>query len=231
MTTEGGRVRGLGGLVGALVTTAVATVVALGGAAAPARATSRDIPDMALVVAGDSGRTTTLRPGDRRFALLWQLLAPTRTRTERVPEAWQRGRYPPARATVVWALTGIGGWPYTRRAPGGDVAIERQDQVFLAADGTPWVRSDPAPDVADDDIRWRRVPKDVFERLERDGLFGAAPAAPGGGLRDDLRWAAVGLGAGLALGAGGTLAVRRRAAAQRVAEPPRQELIDLGELG
>ncbi|MFF3909096.1 hypothetical protein ACFYZJ_24645 [Streptomyces sp. NPDC001848] len=222
--------RGLGGLVAALVTTVVAAMTVL-GAAVPARAMSRDIPDLALVVAGDSGRTTTLRSGERRFALLWQLLAPTETRTDRVPQAWQRGRYPRARATVVWALTGIGGWPYTRRAPGGDVAIERQDQVFLAEDGVAWVRSDPAPDVTDDDVRWRRVPKDVFEQLERDGLFGAAPAAPGGGLPDDLRWAAVGLGAGLALGAGGTLAVRRRAAARGVAEPPRQELIDLGELG
>ncbi|UXY21514.1 hypothetical protein N8I84_24610 [Streptomyces cynarae] len=223
--------RGLGGLVGALVTTAVATVVALGGAAVPARAMSRDIPDLALVVTGDSGRTTTLRSGDRRFALLWQLLAPTETRTERVPETWQRGRYPRARATVVWALTGIGGWPYTRRAPGGDVAIERQDQVFLAADGTPWVRSDPAPDVADDDIRWRRVPKDVFERLERDGLFGAAPAAPGVVFRTTCAGRPWGSGRGWRWVPVARWSYDGARAAQRVAEPPRQELIDLGELG
>src|SRR5690348_12894728 len=117
MTTEGGRVRGLRGLVVALVL----TVVALGGTAAPARAESRDIPDLALVVAD---RTVTLHPGDAQFSVLWQLLEPMETRTERVPEAWTRGRYPRVRATVVWALTGIGGWPCTRRAPGGDVAIE-----------------------------------------------------------------------------------------------------------
>ncbi|MER6356788.1 hypothetical protein ABT186_34525 [Streptomyces sp. NPDC001634] len=206
MTRRGGRVRGLGGLVAALV----GTVVALAGAAAPAGAVSKDIPDLALVVANDTGRTTTLRSGDRDFALLWQLLSPTESGTERVPQAWERGQYPRVRATVVWGLTGIGGWPYTQRAPRGDVAIERQDQVLLAEDGTAWVRSDPAPDVSDDDVRWHRAPRSVFERLEKGGLFGPPAAAAGGGSSDTLRWGAVGLGAGLALGAGGTFAALRR---------------------
>ncbi|MFD1662002.1 hypothetical protein ACFSL4_28395, partial [Streptomyces caeni] len=166
MTKNGGRVRTLGRLVAALAVTAGALTAAAG----PARAAGKDIPDLALVIAAGTGRTTTLRAGEGDFALLWELLGPTERRTERVPDAWLRGRYPRVRATVVWGLTGIGGWPYTRRAPGGDVAIERQDQVFLAGDGTAWVRSDPAPDVADDDVRWHRVPRPVFDRLAKGGL-------------------------------------------------------------
>ncbi|MFD0504830.1 hypothetical protein ACFQ0G_21840 [Streptomyces chiangmaiensis] len=217
--------RGPGRPVAALVL----TVAALAGAAAPSQAVSEDIPDLALVVANGSGRTTTLRSGDRDFALLLQLLSPMESRTEQVPEDWTRGRYPRVRATVVWALTGIGGWPYTRRAPGGDVAIEQEDQVFLAADGTAWVRSDPAPDVSDDDIRWRRAPRAVFDRLAKSGLFGE-PVKAEDDSADGLRWGAVGVGAGLALGGGGVFVALRRAAARREAGPPRQEVIDLGEL-
>ncbi|MFC9077745.1 hypothetical protein ACFTY7_12015 [Streptomyces sp. NPDC057062] len=221
----GGLVRGPGRLLAALAV----TVAALAAAAAPSQAVSKDIPDLALVVTGGSGRTTTLRSGDHDFALLLQLLSPMDGGTERVPEDWTRGRYPRVRATVVWALTGIGGWPYTRRAPGGDVAIEREDQVFLAQDGTAWVRSDPAPDVSDDDIRWRRVPRSLFDRLARDGLLGERVAAEDDSA-DGLRWGAVGLGAGLVLGGGGAFVALRRAAARRDAGPPRQELIDLGDL-
>ncbi|MFF3510123.1 hypothetical protein [Streptomyces sp. NPDC002573] len=224
MRSEGEGVRGLRALVAAL-TMAVAV---LAGAAAPAWAMRKDIPDLALVVTNGTGRTTTLRSGDQRFALLWQLMSPTENGTEPVPGAWTEGRYPRVRATVVWALTGIGGWPYTRRAPGGDVAVERQDQLFLAADGTPWVRSDPAPDVSDDDIRWHRAPRLVFDRLEREGLFEQSAPAAADGLPDGLRWGAAGAAAGLALGVLGPYAVRR-AAARRQGMPrePRQELIEL----
>ncbi|CAM5271812.1 hypothetical protein STENM36S_02067 [Streptomyces tendae] len=72
---------------------------------------------------------------------------------------------------MLWGLTGVGGWPQTERAPGGDVAMLRQDQLFLAEDGTPWVRTDPAPDVADDDIRWHRVPRDTYAWLADEGFF------------------------------------------------------------
>ncbi|MEV6029143.1 hypothetical protein [Streptomyces sp. NPDC052036] len=203
-------------------------VAVLAGAAAPAWAMRKDIPDLALVVTNGTGRTTTLHSGDQDFALLWQLMSPTETATEPVPDAWTEGRYPRVQATVVWALTGIGGWPYTQRAPGGDVAVERQDQVFLAADGTPWVRSDPAPDVSDDDIRWHRAPRSVFDRLEREGLFEQSVPAAEDGSSDGPRWGAVGAAAGLALGVCGTYAVRR-AAARRQGMPrePRQELIEL----
>lgn len=212
---------------GALVAALTVTVAVLAGAA-PAQARGKDIPDLALVVTNGTGRTTTLRSGDRDFAVLWQLMSPTETATEPVPDAWTRGRYPRVRATVVWALTGIGGWPYTRRAPGGDVAVERQDQVFLAADGTPWVRSDPAPDVSDDDIRWRRAPRSAFDRLERDGLFGPPAPAATAGTSEGLRWGAAGLAAGLGLGVCGTYALRRTAARrQGMPREPRQELIDL----
>ncbi|GAA5700830.1 hypothetical protein Save01_01633 [Streptomyces avermitilis] len=190
----------------------------------------RDIPDLALVIAGGSGRTVVLRSGQRDFARIWQLLGPMNVGTEKVPDAWARGRYPKVRATVVWGLTGIGGWPYTDRAPGGDVGIERQDQVFLAEDGTPWVRTDPAPDVADDDVRWHRATRSVFAEVNRSGLFGAAPAPPADEGPSAVRWGVWGLGTGLALGVGGTLLVRRTAARREGAGPPReprQELIDL----
>ncbi|PZG84257.1 hypothetical protein C1I97_34185, partial [Streptomyces sp. NTH33] len=126
--------------------------------------------------------------------------------------------------------TGVGGWPMTHRPPGGDVAMERQDQLIVAEDGTPWVRSDLAPDVEDDDIRWHRAPRDLYERLEHAGLLGDADRTSSGGARlgsgGPLWWAA----GGLAVGVGGTL-LMRRAAARRGAGPPREEprqqLIDL----
>ncbi|MFI9648532.1 hypothetical protein ACIHAA_19805 [Streptomyces sp. NPDC052040] len=224
MRSEGTGVRGRRGSVAALVAAAVVLV----GAAAPARAMSSDIPDLALVTANGSGRTTALRSGDRDFALLWQLLSPTETSTEPVPDGWRRGHLPQVRASVVWALTGIGGWPYTRRAPGGDVAVERRDEVFLAADGTPWVRSAPAPDFSGAGVRWHRGPRPVFDRLEKEGLLGGPAAPAGDGSSGGLRWGAAGLAAGLALGVGGSWA-GRRAAARRQGEPrePRHELIDL----
>ncbi|MEV5984400.1 hypothetical protein AB0L85_05190 [Streptomyces sp. NPDC052051] len=211
------------GLVAALG----AAALVLAGSATSAKAVGKLSPGLALVVANDTGRTTTLRQGDRDFTLLWRLLGPTETRSEQVPEAWRQGRYPRVRATVVWGLPGVGGWPQTRRPPGGDVAIDREDQVLLAEDGTPWVRSDPAPDVDDDDIRWRRAPRDTFDRLEQAGLWDP-PATEATDTSDRLRWGAWGLGAGLVLGGGGGYVVRR-AAARRGRPPaePRHELIDL----
>lgn len=206
-------------------------------ASAPGATAARaDTPDMAVVVAAGTGHTTLLHSGDRDFALLWRLLAPRFTGTERVPDAWAAGDYPAARATVIWGMTGVGGWPQTSRAPGGDVALEREDQVFLASDGTPWVRSDPSPDVADDDVRWHRAPRSVFDRLvERGGPFGpGTPAVPAAerdtGPAVSAKWAAAGLAVGLLVGAGGTRLIRRAAARHDTAGPPReprQELIDL----
>ncbi|MFI6015427.1 hypothetical protein ACIBAG_42830 [Streptomyces sp. NPDC051243] len=206
-------------------------------AAAPTRA--RDVPDVAVVVAGGTGRTVSLHSGEPAFARLWQLLQPTYVGTERVSEEWVEGRHPPMRITVVWGLTGVGGWPQTDRPPGGDVAIQRQDQLFVTEDGTPWVRSDLAPEVEDDDIRWHRAPRSVFERLDLARLFGetkdglvtqaAATTGPGPAV-DDAGWAVAGLAAGFAAGVGGTLLIRR-AAARPGAGPPREEpgqvLIDL----
>ncbi|MDV7217801.1 hypothetical protein [Streptomyces prunicolor] len=194
----------------------------------------RDIPDLALVVTGDSGRTETWRSGQSSFARLWTLLQPTYAGTERVSREWEAGRYPEVRITVVWGLTGVGGWPRTSRAPGGDVAVEREDQLFVAADGTPWVRTDPAPEVADDDIRWHRAPRAVFAQMERAGALGGTDAtgkAVGDGagsaeLAGRAWWAA----AGVAVGVGGTLLIRRAAARGEAGPPreePRQELIDL----
>ncbi|MGW0612942.1 hypothetical protein [Streptomyces sp. NPDC002788] len=216
----------------------MSAVGATGTAAAALPARGPDVPDVAMVVAGGTGRTTAVRSGEPVFARLWQLLQPLHTETERVPEDWVEGRFPPVRFTVVWALSGVGGRPATNRPPGGDVAVERQDQLLVAEDGTPWVRSDLAPAVEDDDIRWHRAPRSHFERLDQARLLGdtaggpvestAAGDLPGGPVRGDLRWAV----AGLAAGVGGTLLIRR-AAARRAAGPPREEprqvLIDLDE--
>ncbi|MFI9763119.1 hypothetical protein ACIHFB_34930 [Streptomyces sp. NPDC051963] len=207
-----------------------------------------DIPDLAVVTANGTGRTTVLRSGEREFADLWQLLQPTYVGTERVPDEWFEGRYPPVRIIVVWGMTGIGGWPQSNRPPGGDVALERQDQLFMAGDGTPWVRSDPAPDVQDDDIRWHRAPRSVFADLDTTGLLGtvgdgraldtgpdAASGAAGAGSAEDgagragdtpvqgsgdVWWAVPGLAVGFVTGVGGTLLIRR-AAAGHEAGPPR----------
>jgi hypothetical protein len=194
----------------------------------------RDIPDLALVVAGDTGRTRTWHSGESWFARLWTLLRPTYAGTERVSQEWEAGRYPAVRITVVWGLTGVGGWPRTSRAPGGDVAVEREDQLFVTADGTPWVRTDPSPEVADDDIRWHRASRSAFTQVERAGLLGEAGAdartVGSGSDYADLAGPAWWAAAGVAVGVGGTLLIRRAAARGEAGPPreePRQELIDL----
>ncbi|WP_342456405.1 hypothetical protein [Streptomyces coeruleorubidus] len=134
------------------------------------------------------------------------------------------------RATVVWGLTGIGGWPETVRPPGGDIAIERQDKIVVAEDGTPWVRTDYAVDVPDDDIRWHRAPRSVFEELQGQGMLGpeAGESRRRGGA--SAWWALPGLGVGFAAGCGGAVLIRRaavRSGAGPQREEPRQVLIDL----
>ncbi|MFJ9540442.1 hypothetical protein ACIRPX_24655 [Streptomyces sp. NPDC101225] len=215
--------------------------VAVASTAPPTATPVPDVPDLALIIAGGTGRTTVLRSGQAAFARLRQLMRPGYMGTERVPEAWAEGRFPPVDFTVVWGRTGVGGWPQTDRAPGGDVAVERQDQLMLAADGTPWIRTDPAPDVQDDDIRWHRAPRSVLVELDRGkvlaGLGGSASAggreedgAAGGGSGRGSRWWAVpGLAVGVVAGAGGALLIRRAAARPGAGPPreePRQELID-----
>ncbi|XES00762.1 hypothetical protein HEP87_60785 [Streptomyces sp. S1D4-11] len=111
--------------------------------------------------------------------------------------------------------------------------MARQDQLFLAADGTPWVRTDPSPDVVDDDIRWHRAPRSLFERVVGRGrLIEAAAGAPASkrGVGERARRVLPWLGAGLLLGVGGTVLVRRAATRRDGAGPPREprhELIDL----
>lgn len=192
-----------------------------------------DEPDVAVVVSAGTGHTEAWHAGELAFDRLRGLLDPAYNGTEPVPDAWFDGRHPPVRFTVLWGLTGIGGWPQTLRAPGGDVAMLRQDQLFLAPDGTPWVRTDPAPDLPDDDIRWHRVPRREYERLAGAGFpgLGGAPAAVGEGgagkssVREGVWWAAGGFGVGVA----GTLLIRRAAARRGGGPPPqepRMELID-----
>ncbi|MFJ8936882.1 hypothetical protein ACIRL0_14410 [Streptomyces sp. NPDC102365] len=230
----------VGFAVAAAFLVVVGCVLAVGFGAAPAHAAGPggpggDSPDLAVVVAGDgTGRTTSVRSGEPDFARLRQLLRPTATGTEKVPQDWTEGRHPAVRATVTWGTTGVGGWPETDRAPGGDIFMGRQDQVFLAGDGTPWIRSDPAPDVDDDDIRWHRASRAVYDQVERTALFGSGPVVGGGSGPGDRAWwaqpgLARGLVAGLVLGCGGTVLIRRAAARRAPGPPrePRQELIDL----
>ncbi|MEU6106612.1 hypothetical protein [Streptomyces flaveolus] len=186
-------------------------------------------PDVAVVVTADAGRTEAWHTGQAAFDRLRGLLDPSYSGTERVPRDWAEGRYPPVRLTVLWGLTGVGGWPQTRRAPGGDVAMLRQDQLFLAEDGTPWVRTDPAPDVPDDDIRWHRAPRWKYDQLA-DGGFPGLSGAPAAVRKDpavkSVWWAA----GGLAVGVAGTLLIRAAVARRRAGLPhdePRHELIDL----
>lgn len=44
-----------------------------------------------MVIAGAEGWSTALRSGERGFARLWQLIGPTYTGTEGVPETWLEG--------------------------------------------------------------------------------------------------------------------------------------------
>ncbi|MER7401981.1 hypothetical protein ABT373_05690 [Streptomyces sp. NPDC000070] len=122
--------------------------------------------------------------------------------------------------------------PETVRPPGGDIAIERQDQIVVAEDGTPWVRTDCAVDVPDDDIRRHRAPRSVFEDLEEEGMSGPEAEGPRGpGVAGASAWWALpGLGVGFAAGCGGAVLIRRAAArpdAGPQPEEPRQVLIDL----
>ncbi|GHA14970.1 hypothetical protein [Streptomyces canarius] len=90
----------------------------------------------------------------------------------------------------------------------------RQDQLFVAEDGTLWVRTEPAPDVADDDIRRHRALRREYDRPAGGGflgLGGAPAAAREDGAVEGVWWAA----GGPAVGVLGTLLVRS-AAARRV---------------
>ncbi|MGW2785840.1 hypothetical protein ACWC3X_32095 [Streptomyces populi] len=225
-------------VVGALGATAAAAVsvapAALAGPAASApvvapavresvaQSSSGDSPDIVLTVAGDTGRTTTMHSGDPDFGRLWRLLSPRYTGPKKTPDEWADGHLPAPQVTVIWGATG----------PGGDVSIERQDQVFLTADGAPWVRSDLAPDLVGGDFRWHRAPLSVFGELAKDGrLFGSGSTATAVQVEfDPAVWAVPGLAAGLALGAGATWFIRRATVRRVNAGPlrePRQELAEV----
>ncbi|MET8469889.1 hypothetical protein ABZY90_27700 [Streptomyces sp. NPDC006422] len=209
----------------------VVLVVALLLAAAPgarARPTNpggMDIPDLAVVIApgAAAGPSVAVHDDDPEFAALERLTTGFDTVTERVPESWQEGHFPPVVATVVWGLTGVGGWPQTHRAPGTDTVIERQDQLIVADDGTPWIRTDPAVDVTDDDLRWHRASPKLVDRLTEAGLLPTPPPQD-----DDATtpwwWALAGLATGLTAAAA-LWHIRSRG--PREPREPRQELVDL----
>ncbi|MET8133372.1 MULTISPECIES: hypothetical protein [unclassified Streptomyces] len=200
-----------------------------------AQHSSVDSPDVALTIAGDTGRTTTLHNEDPDFGRLWRLLSPRYTGTEKAPDGWKDGHLPEPQATVIWGVTGAGdGTRTAHRTPDGDVTIERQDQVYLAVDGTPWVRSDLSPDSMNDKILWNPAPRSVFDELMKDGrLFGSGSAVSASGVAlDPAFWAVPGLAAGVALGAGAAwfishAAVRARRENAGPLLGPRQELIEL----
>ncbi|MEV0092058.1 hypothetical protein [Streptomyces sp. NPDC050738] len=202
----------------ALLTALVCTAVV---ALAPGAVAEERAPDLALVIPMGGGAPASLSERDADFAVLKALMQPRFARTERTPE----GLSPTVRATVIWGLTGVGGWPQTDRAPGGDIAFEGQDQVMAAEDSsstTVWVRSDPSVDVNDDDIRWHRVPVGVLDLLARHHLLGPdrPPARSEKGGADGWWW----LIPGLAAGYGAAVLVRRQRARP---EEPQHQLIDL----
>ncbi|MFF8909604.1 hypothetical protein [Streptomyces olivaceoviridis] len=206
----------------------VAVLLALGSAstapAAPgARTGARDEtragavpegPGIAVVMTAGAGRTEAWDAGQAAYDELCGLLDPAYIGTERAPREWAEVRYPPGPAS---------------RAPGGDVAMLRQHQLSVADGGTPWVRTVPAPDVADDDIRRHRAPRREYDRPAGGGfpgLGGAPAAAREGGAVEGVWWAA----GGLAVGVLGTLLIRSATAGRGAGPPwdePRQELIDL----
>ncbi|MER5442363.1 hypothetical protein [Streptomyces sp. NPDC002790] len=187
----------------------------------PVPGSGTDVPDLAVVIApgAAAGSSEALHYEDRNFARLERLTTEFDTVTERVPEAWQEGRFSPVVATVVWGLTGVAGWPETHRAPGTDTVIERQDQLIVAEDGTPWIRTDPMVDVNDDDLRWHHASRTLVDQLTRSGVFPASPREPA--TRSPWWWGAAGLSVGLTA-AGTVWRIRNR-----VPREPRQELVDL----
>ncbi|MGW0966954.1 hypothetical protein [Streptomyces sp. NPDC002516] len=211
-------------VVGALGATAAAVVSvapsALAGPAASAPVLSHTVvdsaelaggrssgasPDVALTIAGDTGRTTTLHNADPDFGRLWRLLSPRYEGTQKAPDGWRDGHLPELQATVIWGVTGPGDGTRTAHVtPGGDVILSRQDQVYLDSDGTPWVRSNLSPDSMNHDIRWHVAPRSVFDELMKEGrLFGSGSVASAPTVQlDPAFWAVPGLAAGVALGAG-----------------------------
>ncbi|MFI5657306.1 hypothetical protein [Streptomyces sp. NPDC051684] len=189
-----------------------------------------DVPDLAVVIApgAPAGPSVALHSEDRNFDRLERLTTGFDTVTERVPDDWQEGHFPPVVATIVWGLTGVAGWPQTHRAPGTDTAIERQDQLILAEDGTPWIRTDPMVDVNDDDLRWHHASRPLVDQLTRSGVF---PTPHPSGQRPDRNpvwWGLAGLSAGLAAATAVWWWLRSRGPrVPRDPRGPRQQLVDL----
>ncbi|MHC5259802.1 hypothetical protein ACYSUO_18140 [Streptomyces sp. UC4497] len=210
----------------------VAALLVAGASSAHARptqpGTGMDVPDLAVVIApgAGAGASVTLRDEDRNFARLERLTTGFDTVTERVPEAWQEGRFPPVVATVIWGLTGVAGWPDTHSAPGTDTVIERQDQLIVAEDGTPWIRTDPTVDVTDDDLRWHRASRPLVDRLTRAGVFPTSAPSGERPTRAPWWWGLAGLTVGLAAAAL-LWRVRIRPRSPRGRQEPRQQLVDL----
>ncbi|MFZ3568602.1 hypothetical protein ACOKM5_16740 [Streptomyces sp. BH097] len=221
-------VRG-GGLRWVRVLLVVVTLLLAAAPGAWARPTDprsgMDVPDLAVVIApgAAAGPSVSLDEEDRNFARLERLTTGFDTVTERVPEDWQEGRFPPVVATVVWGLTGVAGWPQTHRAPGTDTLIERQDQLIVAEDGTPWIRTDPMVDVNDDDLRWHQASRPLVDQLTRSGVFPTTEAPEERPTRNPWWWGLAGLSTGLAA-AGAACWIRMR---DRGPREPRHELVDL----
>ncbi|MBN0044338.1 hypothetical protein JS756_09485 [Streptomyces actuosus] len=233
---RGGGARGRAVLRGALPASA-AVALCLGPAAAGASARepgARTLPGPARVTEAGPGRTAALRAGEPGFAWLRDLPKPSYRDTETVPRAGADARCPAARLIVRRGWTAVGARPPADRGAGGDVAVERLDELFVDRDAVTVVRTGPSPEAQDDDIRWRRASRRAYEDPERKGLPGRAPAATdagGGGPLDGGWWALPGLAVGLALGAGGTALVRRAADCPGTRPPGddgrRRELTDL----
>ncbi|WP_327656308.1 hypothetical protein [Streptomyces sp. NBC_00483] len=193
--------------------------------------TGMDVPDLAVVIApgAGAGPSVALHNEDRNFARLERLTTGFDAVTERVPDAWQEGHFPPVAATVIWGLTGVAGWPETHSAPGTDTVIERQDQLIFAKDGTPWIRTDPMVDVNDDDLRWHHASPTLVDQLTRAGVFPTTDPPEEQPTRNPWWWGLAGVAVGLAAAA---LIWRIRIRPRDPRDPreprePRQQLVDL----
>ncbi|GAA3134478.1 hypothetical protein GCM10017687_58450 [Streptomyces echinatus] len=178
-----------------------------------------------LVTAG-AGRTEAWHAGQAAYDRLARSARPGVTDTERCLVS---GRGPVSTGAVHGAVgpDGVGGWARTRRGARRGRGDARQDQLFVAEDGTPWCADEPAPGPAGRRHPLARVPRREYDRLAGDGFRGSA----GRGrprVRRCGRWGVVGAD-GLASRVAGMLLVRGAAPGWCLAatNEPRQELIDL----
>ncbi|MFJ5776785.1 hypothetical protein [Streptomyces sp. NPDC093094] len=241
---EGGCREGLSRLAALMWVSAMALGLLLG--VAPA-ATAGGLTSV-LVVSPASGETASLYYSDRRYGVLERLLGtPGEGRAAKPPEAdlvrsrqinvtWLAHDISPVRvdrihlgskSPDVWIHTSAtppewnGTW---HRSLQPDVLRTLLDELGVMGQDVDPEQAGTVP-AAGDDTRWENGPTAKAAGRRTTGA-GTAPWSDGSG----WWWTLPGLGAGIALGYGGALLIRRAAARHESGPPreePRQELIDL----